>query len=221
MLPTTQTLLLLLLSLAVRRSVQLCAPDCSNADPNTDVRDPTDCTRYYVCIDINGVNTPSKDPVECTDGYYFNTAHTTPRCDPIQGALNGFCSPLCDPCIPDCNGNNPGTVEPNPLDCSKYDVCLQEPNIYLEYECDVATPYFDFRKQVCQTDETLCYPYCDLCEPHCTTSGQRVIDPTDCHQFYLCSPPDKSVFRCPGVQIFNIETSECEDDIECVILCPT
>ncbi|MCE2196858.1 hypothetical protein GQ599_10015, partial [Streptococcus thermophilus] len=99
---------MLLLSLAVRRSVQLCAPDCTGADPNTDVRDPTDCTRYYVCIEINGEITPSKDPVQCTDGYYFNDAHTTPRCDPIDGAPVGFCSRLCDPCIPDCNGNNPG-----------------------------------------------------------------------------------------------------------------
>ncbi|XP_045600282.2 uncharacterized protein [Procambarus clarkii] len=220
MLPTTHTLLLLLLSLAVRRSVQLCAPDCTGTDPETFVRDPTDCTRYYVCINVNGVNTPSEVPLQCTDGYYFNDAHSIPRCDPIEGAPAGFCSRLCDPCIPDCNGNNPGTEQPNPTDCSKFVVCLTDPNVYLENDCDVATPYYDFKHSICQSDETLCYPYCDICEPHCTYSGQRVIDPTDCHQFYLCSPPNKSVFLCPQEQVFNTVTGECEDGAVCETLCP-
>ncbi|XP_069959554.1 uncharacterized protein [Cherax quadricarinatus] len=220
MITSTQSLLLIL-SLGVRLSVEVCAPDCSVVDPGISVRDPTDCTRYYVCLSIHDVNTPSKDPVECPSGQYFNDGHTVPRCDPINGAPATFCSDLCDPCIPDCNGNNAGTAQPNPLSCSKYDVCLAETGLFLEFDCPSDAPYFDFRKSKCQTDSTLCYDYCDMCLPHCTYDGQLLIDPTDCHQFYLCTPPTIALFLCPNSLIFNRSTGECEANAECEILCET
>ncbi|XP_053653655.2 uncharacterized protein [Cherax quadricarinatus] len=220
MITSTQSLLLIL-SLGVRLSVEVCAPDCSGVDPGISVRDPTDCTRYYVCLSINGVNTPSEFPVECPDSQYFNDGHTVPRCDPIADAPSDFCSDLCDPCIPDCNGNNAGTEQPDPLSCSQFDVCLVDPGHYLENFCPSDAPYFDFRHSVCQSDPTLCYGYCDLCLPHCTYNGQLVIDPVNCHEFYLCSPPTMAHFLCPSNQVFNRLTGECEADADCEILCVT
>ncbi|KAK3853426.1 hypothetical protein Pcinc_040032, partial [Petrolisthes cinctipes] len=59
------------------------------------------------------------------DGEYFNEAHTVPRCDPISLAPDGFCDRLCNPCVPDCHFNNIGTVQPDPLNCNMYYVCLE------------------------------------------------------------------------------------------------
>ena len=38
----------------MNKSNAVCAPFCDGVDPGTKVRDPTDCLRYYVCIDIDG-----------------------------------------------------------------------------------------------------------------------------------------------------------------------
>ncbi|KAG7176133.1 putative Chitin binding Peritrophin-A domain-containing protein 28 [Homarus americanus] len=129
------SLSLLLLSLAVRGSVQLCAPDCSGVDPGTKVRDPTDCTKYYECI-------------------YVSEA-----------------------------------------------------------------PFFDFMTGGCQSDDTLCYPYCNICEPHCTEYDQRVPDPLDCTRFYHCTPPTMSNFLCPHHQVFNRVSAQCEDNADCIVDC--
>ncbi|ROT73019.1 hypothetical protein C7M84_008580 [Penaeus vannamei] len=210
--------LLLLLSLAVSPSVQLCAPDCMGVDPGTSVRDPTDCTRYYVCVDASGdgVLLPS-EPVNCPDGQYFNEYHTVPRCDPISSAPSDFCSDLCNPCEPHCG--SPGALTPHPTTCYKYYVCLQNDH-YLEEECSPPNLYFDYMTGACQTDNSVCYTYCDVCEPHCTQQNERVPDPTDCHRFYLCTPPTMSNFLCPHNQVFNRATRECEDGAPCVVDCP-
>ncbi|XP_071527837.1 uncharacterized protein [Panulirus ornatus] len=207
-----------LLSLVVRPSVQLCAPDCTGVDPGTSVRDPTDCTRYYVCLDASGTGelVPSAEPIPCPDGHYFNEAHTLPRCDPINGAPSDFCSPLCDPCVPHCTSS--GDLAPHPTDCSTYYVCLQN-NHVLAVGCPAEVPNFDFLTGNCQADDTLCYHYCNPCVPHCTYTGQRVLDPLDCTKFYLCTPPTMSHFLCPHNQVFNAETSQCEDDAECIVSC--
>ncbi|XP_071528096.1 uncharacterized protein [Panulirus ornatus] len=218
--PATTHTLLLLLALAIHPSVEICAPDCTNADPGTSVRDPTDCTKYYVCLLVNGEVIPSDEPVPCPDNQYFNTDHTVPRCDSITGAPQGFCSPLCDPCVPDCDGTNPGTLQPHPQDCNKYYICLSKDSKdghFLEENCPPNT-YYDFMTGFCQADITLCYDYCDPCVPHCTYDGQLIIDPFDCHRFYMCTPPTMSGFLCPHDTMFNTETKEC-DATECVIKC--
>nr|ASP44166.1 obstructor F2 [Penaeus vannamei] len=208
----------LFVALAVSPSVQVCAPDCTGVDPGTKVRDPTDCTRYYVCVDAtgSGVLVPSIDPVECPDGQYFNDQHTSPRCDPINSAPNGFCSQLCNPCEPHCT--HAGEVTPDPLDCSTYYVCLQDDH-FMSVGCPAETPYFDFMAGECQGDSTLCFHNCDVCEPHCTQQNERVPDPTDCHRFYLCTPPTMSSFLCPHNEIFNRETGVCEEGATCIEEC--
>nr|XP_027217538.1 uncharacterized protein LOC113810052 [Penaeus vannamei] len=210
----------LFVALAVSPSVQVCAPDCTGVDPLTKVRDPTDCTRYYVCVDTSGTGVllPSIDPVECPDGQYFNDQHTNPRCDPISSAPYDFCSPLCNPCEAHCT--HAGEVTPDPTDCSTYYVCLDDGHV-LPVGCSAETPFFDFMVGECQTDPTLCFHYCDVCEPHCTQQNERVPDPTDCHRFYLCTPPTMSSFLCPHEEVFNRVTGVCEAGATCITDCPT
>ncbi|XP_042866379.1 uncharacterized protein LOC122249512 [Penaeus japonicus] len=211
--------LLLFLFIAVSPSVQLCAPDCTDVDPGTKVRDPTDCTRYYVCLDVtgDGILLPS-EPVDCPDAHYFNEHHTSPRCDPIAGAPSDFCSRLCNPCEPHCS--SPGELTPHPTKCYQYYVCLQNNNLLGE-ECPTHNINFDYLTGKCQNDDTLCYNYCNICEPHCTQDSERVPDPTDCHRFYLCTPPTMSNFLCPHNQVFSRVTRECEDGATCVVDCPS
>ncbi|XP_071527792.1 uncharacterized protein, partial [Panulirus ornatus] len=201
------------------RACRLCAPDCTGVDPGTSVRDPTDCTRYYVCLDASGTGelVPSSVSLECPDGQYLNDAHTVPRCDPISGAPQGFCSNLCNPCKPHCT--DAGGVTPHPTDCSTYYVCLENGHI-LEVGCPSDVPFFDFMSGECFADDTLCYSYCDPCLPHCTVDGERIPHPSDCTKFYLCSPPEIVSFTCPHNQVFNRETSQCEEDAVCVVDCP-
>ncbi|XP_037796766.1 uncharacterized protein LOC119592044 [Penaeus monodon] len=209
---------LLFVALTVSPSAPLCAPDCTGVDPGTSVRDPTDCTKYYVCVDASGTGelVPSVESVDCPDDHYFNDQHTTPRCDPIDEAPSGFCSDLCNPCLADCN--HPGEVTPDPSNCSSYYVCLDSGHT-LAVECPGSAPYFDFMTGNCQIDSTLCYHYCDTCVPHCTQQNERVADPYDCHKFYLCTPPTMSSFLCPHSQVFNRETGVCEDDAVCITDC--
>ncbi|XP_045600120.1 peritrophin-1 isoform X2 [Procambarus clarkii] len=206
-----------LLLLMVWRSEQVCAPDCSGVDSMIRVRDPTDCTRYYVCLDAsnNGEMIASIDSVSCPDDYYFNESHTVPRCDPLT-TLPDPCRSTCDPCVPHCLA--PGKVTPHPTNCSLYYVCLDD-NLLLDAHCPPETRFFDYRSGVCTDDNSVCYSYCDLCVPHCTTPGERVPDPYDCTKFHLCVVGGMVSYMCPHHRVFNSDTQLCEDNIECISPC--
>ncbi|XP_069959555.1 uncharacterized protein [Cherax quadricarinatus] len=207
----------LILALVVKSSLQICAPSCAGVESGFFVRDPTDCTRYYVCVDVGGgVIVPSSLPVDCTDGYYFNDGHAVPRCDPISDAGADFCSDLCNPCVYQCD--TAGQVTPNPTDCNTYYVCLAG-GLVLEQQCPGNAPFFDFNTGECTADDTLCYNYCDTCVPHCTEQNEKVPDPLDCHNFYVCNPPNIASFICPHTEIFSRVTLECEADADCIIDC--
>ncbi|XP_045600276.1 uncharacterized protein [Procambarus clarkii] len=206
-----------ILALVVRSSVQFCAPDCTGFESGDFVRDPTDCTRYYVCADVgDGIIIPSTYPVDCPSGYYFNEDLTIPACASIESALSGYCSNLCNPCVYMCDA--PGELTPNPLHCYSYYVCLENGEV-LELECPASAQYFDYQKGVCSTDSSVCYGYCDICLPHCTQDNERVPDPYDCHNFYQCSPPSLALITCTQGHVFNRDTGTCETDAPCIVDC--
>ncbi|XP_071527838.1 peritrophin-1-like [Panulirus ornatus] len=218
MVANSSTVPLLLLALLVCPSVQRCSPDCTNADSRTFVRDPTDCTKYYVCLDINGEMVPSVESLSCPDGHYFNDDHTLPRCDPISSSTGDYCTRLCDPCMIGCNSDNLGSLQPHPLDCSKYFICLADGH-FEENHCPSSMAYFDYMTGFCQEDSTLCFHGCDPCSVHCTKDGQRLMDPYDCHQFHLCSPPTVAKFLCPHGGVFNYQSGDCDITAPCIVLC--
>ncbi|XP_042242038.1 uncharacterized protein LOC121879448 [Homarus americanus] len=206
----------LILTLLVRESIQACAPYCSGHKAGDKVRDPTDCTKYYVCINAGGQLIPSTEPEDCTDGDYFEYHRS--RCEPISGAPVNFCSPLCNPCVPYCE--HAGQLTPDPFDCSIYYVCLDDGHL-LQQDCPYDAGYFNFRTGDCVDDDSVCYGYCDICKPHCVANGEKVPDPFDCHNFYQCFPPDAILGTCPHDGVFNRVSHYCESDAECIVDCQT
>ncbi|XP_063591477.1 peritrophin-1-like [Penaeus indicus] len=207
----------LLVILTASPGEQVCAPDCSGVDPGVRVRDPTDFTKYYICLDVDGSGNllPSSDSVSCPPGEFFNDQHTLPRCDPIEDTPEIIMTATCDPCKPHCPET--GMVAPHPTDCSRYYVCLNDGHA-IEYDCG-AGYYFDYIDGVCSEDNSRCYQYCDPCKPHCTHVYQRVPDPYNCTKFYLCTLGDVVSFKCPYQMVFNKESHLCEKSINCITNC--
>lgn len=196
---------------------QVCAPDCSGVDPGVRVRDPTDFTRYYICLDVDGSGNllPSSDSVQCPPGQFFNDAHTLPRCDPIEDTPEVITTATCDPCEAHCP--EAGMLAPHPTDCSRYYVCLAD-GLAIEHDCE-AGYYFDYKTGMCSEDESYCYQYCDPCKPHCTHVYQRVPDPYNCTKFYLCIVGGSVSFKCPHQMVFNAESHLCEKSVNCINNC--
>ncbi|XP_042867653.1 peritrophin-1-like [Penaeus japonicus] len=207
----------LLVILKVSLSEQVCAPDCSGVDPGVNVRDPTDYTKYYICLDVDGSGNllPSSESVPCPPGKFFNDGHTLPKCDPIEDMPDVVVRTTCDPCKPHCPEG--GIVTPHPTDCSRYYVCLNDGHT-VEYECATGY-YFDYIAGVCSEDRTHCYEYCDPCQPHCTHVYQRVPDPYNCTKFYLCTVGGVVSFKCPYGKVFNEELHLCQTGINCINNC--
>ncbi|ROT70536.1 hypothetical protein C7M84_011143 [Penaeus vannamei] len=136
----------LLVFLTVSPGEQVCAPDCSGVDPGVRVRDPTDFTRYYICLDVDGSGNllPSSDSVQCPPGEFFNDAHTPcPDCSRYYVCLadglaiehdceagyyfdyktgmcsedDSYCYQYCDPCKPHCT--HVYQRVPDPYNCTK------------------------------------------------------------------------------------------------------
>lgn len=162
-----------------------------------------------------GILSPS-EPIKCQGGYYFESSHAEPRCDPISAADEGFCVNSCSPC--DVLYSHAGDVTPNPTDCSSFFVCL-EGGVLLESPC-VEGPYYDYRTGFCQDDAAKCFNQCDPCETYCTTIG-NVADPLDCYGFYQCSPPDLVHYECPVGEVFNPLTGVCSTSAICDETCTT
>ncbi|KAG7176127.1 Peritrophin-48-like 1 [Homarus americanus] len=192
----------------------VCAPDCSKHNSGDSVRDPSDCTNYYECVDVGGEVIPSTEPVPCGDKDYFNPEHG--NCEPIDSADDSFCDNLCNPCAISCKES--GIVVPDPEDCNIYYVCLEN-EISLKQTCPYSAEYFDFRTGKCSQDDTVCYEYCDICKPHCTLPDTKVPDPYDCNKFYQCNPPHVVSFTCPHGEVFDRKLYECIAGANCIIDC--
>ncbi|KAK8724667.1 hypothetical protein OTU49_011198, partial [Cherax quadricarinatus] len=207
-----------LLLLAVRASSQLCVPDCTGRKEGDLVKNPTNCLQYYVCSDPDGDGVlpiePSVLPLQCEEGYFFNSAESVRQCQTINPSAD-YCKGLCSPCVIQCE--TPGTLIPSTLDCSKYEICLETgPQ---EVECPTATPYFNFENYGCTDDPTVCYDLCDPCDVYCVAEG-RIPNPHNCHGYLYCNPPDVALFLCPENEVFNTQSLICENTTDtCDNLC--
>ncbi|XP_042234364.1 uncharacterized protein LOC121874322 [Homarus americanus] len=208
----------LLMILLVRGSLQVCAPDCTGVDPGFSVKDPTDCTKYYICLDTSGDGklVASSESLSCPDGQFFLDEHTIPRCTPLPEFLPNTCKSMCNPCVPNCPAV--GALEPHPINCSRYYVCLED-NHVIEESCPPHKGHFDYKFGECTADNTVCYNYCDPCVPHCTTVDQRVEDPYDCTKFHLCIMGGLANFKCPHHQVYNRYAGLCEENVYCLPTC--
>ncbi|KAG7176129.1 putative Chitin binding Peritrophin-A domain-containing protein 18, partial [Homarus americanus] len=192
---------------AALASAQLCVPDCTNMHEGDKVFDPTNCLRFYYCSDPdnNGHLVPSSEPITCPEGYYFNNARTVKECERVDPNSN-YCTGLCNPCSLECG--EPGTLIAYPMDCTKYQICLEDKHVLLA-DCPSATPFFDFKTGDCTNDMSLCYDVCDPCQVYCVKKG-KVPNPQDCMSYYYCDPPLISAFDCPDGEFFSVTLLQCE-----------
>ncbi|XP_047486151.1 uncharacterized protein LOC125037161 isoform X2 [Penaeus chinensis] len=127
-------------------------------------------------------------------------------------------------CSPTCTGELPGILVPDPVNCGRYYVCLQDglPSDF-PFECDDGK-HFDSGTKTC-TDGA--FP-CDLCEPKCSvyscppdeTGLISVADANDCGMYYLCGIGDEPMhIKCPEATPF-FNGKECvKDASECCDPC--
>ncbi|XP_053632548.1 uncharacterized protein [Cherax quadricarinatus] len=99
--------------------VSVCPITCNST--YSMISDPFDCSTYYICLpsDIPALTCPSDTP-------YFNGETCVKD---IGVCCQVSCTPYC----------GPGIVEaPDPLDCSRYYLCLEEgvPNPGYHYQCN-------------------------------------------------------------------------------------
>ena len=130
------------------------------------------------------------------------------------------CSPSCvegGTCKLECE-NNLDFIN-DPLDCSKYYICLPGGDTY-QGSCSADAPYFDGQNQNCSTDANVC---CHACEALCTEAGVQVPDPYDCHSFYGCIAPGVPSSdlhgTCPSGEIFDQATNKCAPGDTCTNIC--
>ncbi|XP_042861249.1 uncharacterized protein LOC122246634 [Penaeus japonicus] len=197
---------------------KLCFPDCSGMREGDKVPDPTNCFRYYYCSDPEGTGEliHSSDPLDCPEGYYFNSELHILECEPIVPE-NMHCTSLCNPCEVKCT--MPGTLVPSVTDCGMFKICLDDGDTIDDF-CPTNLPYFDYETGLCSQSSDVCYDLCDSCQLYCTHEG-KVPDPLDCGMYYYCDPPLLSHFDCPGEEVFNPDTLVCEESLtgNCTTLC--
>ncbi|XP_047486106.1 uncharacterized protein LOC125037127 [Penaeus chinensis] len=133
------------------------------------------------------------------------------------------------PCSPSCPEEPPGFLVPDPINCQRYYVCLQDgqPSDF-PFECEDDL-FFDSDNGTC-TDEI--DANCELCQPTCSLYSCPVpsnditvaADANDCTMYYLCGVSDEGLhIKCPEeTPFFNGEecvkdASECCDP--CLVYC--
>ncbi|XP_063854008.1 uncharacterized protein LOC135096440 [Scylla paramamosain] len=201
------TAALLVASAGLVLGADSCTVSCEGKNPGDQVADPYNCTQFYVCL-IDG---PSDIPLPCEIGEHFEDG----KC---------FAGEECTPqCIPkDCNiiCKNPMDFIADPLDCSQYYIC-DASNVPLgPLPCDSSKPYFNGKS--CTNDESQCCR--QQCMAYCHSAGIQIIDPTDCHRYYICvkEGPANPDYRqsCGSGQAFDIASGHCKQGAQCVVLCP-
>ncbi|XP_042876854.1 uncharacterized protein LOC122256321 [Penaeus japonicus] len=131
-------------------------------------------------------------------------------------------------CAPTCLEKDPGALVPDPVDCKRYYVCLQDglPSDF-PFECEDGKLFDPVDN--CTDAATA---VCSLCEPKCAQytcpSDQvgivQVADANDCGMYYLCGVgSDPLHIKCPtDLPFFNgvecvADESECCDP--CLVYC--
>ncbi|XP_069975675.1 peritrophin-1 [Penaeus vannamei] len=128
----------------------------------------------------------------------------------------------CTPTCPEEPPDNAGKLVPDPVDCGRYYVCLQDglPSDFPS-ECPEGQQ-FDSGTGACADASSAT---CSLCVPKCTAyscpaSAREIVsvaDPNDCGKYYLCGVGDVPLhLDCPdGTPFFDGETCVEEESACC------
>ncbi|XP_071545468.1 uncharacterized protein [Panulirus ornatus] len=187
-----------------------CQPDCAGKTPGDAVADPTDCRRFYICLDDGA---PTDRPFSCPDDEKFDVV--TSKC-----SSDGECATACPLLACHLSCNEVPDLIADPKDCNRFYVCTGE-STEGPFQCPLEDPFFDGIVSVCGNDSSKCCT--DLCFSYCLNAGVDIPDPLDCTSFYRCSavgPVGEDMhLACPRGENFDIPRGECASDAPCTVLC--
>lgn len=186
-----------------------CTPTCDNVDPGTRIPDPTNCQRYYICLQGGHVSDFTE---ECDDGEVFNEG----ECENEENLECFVCAPPCKFTCPQDASESMDTIEATLVadrnDCNIYYVCIPG-NDPQELSCPDDKPFFN--GEVCSANENEC---CDLCSSFCYERFTEIPDPTNCTNFYYCDkkgyPDETSLYHC-SVGNFDELVGSCVENASC------
>ncbi|KAK8747988.1 hypothetical protein OTU49_016256, partial [Cherax quadricarinatus] len=200
-----------LLGAAAALTADVCEPDCSSAAVGTNVADPKNCHKFYVCF---GEDQPPIS-LSCPDGQYFKDTATgcTEETDPCENSCKPTgCHSTCDPDL------FSDTIV-DLMNCSIYYLCSSGNVVGSPGVCPAEKPYYDGTECV-ETDEKCCS---DQCYPYCQDTTSNITDPTDCNNYYSCTvvgPADQTQhFTCPQGSNFDVTVGKCVPGATCNTLC--
>ncbi|MPC71412.1 hypothetical protein E2C01_065689 [Portunus trituberculatus] len=169
------TIALLVFSVA---ALDRCIPDCTGVEPGLAVPDPWNCTQYYYCLNDE---VPTGTSHSCDTGDHFDPSVSL--C--VAGSQ---CQPICAPCQPDCKGHSEGDFVEDPVDCTKFYVCVHEdePSQH-PIACEPPTGVFDPVNGLCISGDT-CVSSCggETCHLRCRGNQDLVANPENCREYFQC-----------------------------------
>ncbi|XP_042208909.1 uncharacterized protein LOC121857102 [Homarus americanus] len=207
-------ILSIILSLAVVCSLGMvtddsCTVDCMGKNALDKVADPYNCSNYYICL---GDDMATDHPVPCPVANIFDTGKCMTG-DPST------CEPTCKPpeCPITCNGSL--SMISDPFDCTQYYICIPG-GVQGPIPCPSDREFFDGAN--CVKSKEVC---CEVpCIPYCHPGDIQIVDPTDCHMYYICTaegPVDPNLhFTCPSGDVFDYQVGRCVKGDKCTTLCP-
>ncbi|XP_026832732.1 uncharacterized protein LOC6544684 [Drosophila erecta] len=172
------------------------------------VPDPTDCTRFYLCLQQVPTILQS-----CSSGSFFDSTQ-------------GYCRPNDGSCqLAICSGQEDGKLVAHPEDCRSYYSCSRRNGTSL-VQCDEGQ-YFHSLLSICRADHGQCrnVPNQDDTEtaPRLCSGlhGAKLPHERYCNLYYACVKGLAFPVECPLQHQFNPVLSMCEPESQAVQPCPS
>ncbi|XP_050091536.1 uncharacterized protein LOC126575067 [Anopheles aquasalis] len=187
---------------------------CTGLSNSVQVQHPVFCNRFYICVDEIGF------PQICAAGLWFHEERQT-CASPLEVECPNGLTTTPSPIEGICNDVPSGTYVPNPVDCSRYYVCV---NMYpYSIECPGGN-WFDRNLLRCVpiaeaecADTVTTVPTPGICEDR--DDGVRVPSPESCALFYTCLNEVGNPSFCPPGLWFSEELQDCDDpeNVNCTV----
>ncbi|KAH8269984.1 hypothetical protein KR018_001638, partial [Drosophila ironensis] len=179
---------------------------CLGLSDGWSVPDPTDCTRFYLCLQQEPAVLQS-----CPSGSFFD-------------AEQAYCRPNDGSCqLAVCSGVEEGKLVAHPDDCRAYYSCSSQNGTAL-LRCDEGQ-YFHSLLSICRVDNGQCMKQANEDNSVNTTRicsglhGVRLPHELYCNLYYACVKGLAIPVECPQRQQFNPVLSACEPESQAVESC--
>ncbi|KAH8239126.1 hypothetical protein KR032_001120, partial [Drosophila birchii] len=179
---------------------------CLDQTDGLSVRDPLDCTRFYLCVQQTPTILQS-----CPSGSFFDVN-------------KGYCRPNDGSCqLPICSGLEDGKLVAHPEDCRAYYSCSSQNGTSL-IQCDEGH-YFHSLLQICRVDNGQCRKNSDQNDTQTSTKmcsglhGVKLAHELYCNLYYACVKGLAIPVECPAQHQFNPVLSLCEPEAQAAQIC--